>query len=186
MRNLKLQSAMEYLMTYGWAILIIAVVMVALFSLGILGGSPLSTTCIASSGYTCSQPILHSGAFNAIIGQATGTQWTAVNMIFVPQGASAPTPPSGAWAGPCAGASGYSTNTMAGASGVGYICPFEGAGIGSSQTVNTGQQFQFGFGSTTAPAVGTSVSGVLDAYYQINGATTWYQTQVAAVNLKAL
>ncbi len=31
----KLQSAMEYLMTYGWAILIIAVVMVALFALGI-------------------------------------------------------------------------------------------------------------------------------------------------------
>ena len=31
----KLQSAMEYLMTYGWAILIIAVVLGALFSLGI-------------------------------------------------------------------------------------------------------------------------------------------------------
>ena len=34
-KNLKLQSAMEYLMTYGWAILIIAVVLGALFSLGI-------------------------------------------------------------------------------------------------------------------------------------------------------
>ena len=31
----RLQSAMEYLMTYGWAILIIAVVLGALFSLGI-------------------------------------------------------------------------------------------------------------------------------------------------------
>jgi hypothetical protein len=31
----KIQSAMEYLMTYGWAILIIAVVLVVLFSLGI-------------------------------------------------------------------------------------------------------------------------------------------------------
>ncbi len=31
----KSQSAMEYLMTYGWAILIIAIVMVAMFSLGI-------------------------------------------------------------------------------------------------------------------------------------------------------
>ena len=31
----KIQSAMEYLMTYGWAILIIAVVLVILFSLGI-------------------------------------------------------------------------------------------------------------------------------------------------------
>ncbi|MHB1830130.1 MAG: LamG domain-containing protein, partial [Candidatus Micrarchaeaceae archaeon] len=35
LRNLKSQSAMEYLMTYGWAILIIAIVMVAMFSLGI-------------------------------------------------------------------------------------------------------------------------------------------------------
>ncbi|MHB1829859.1 MAG: LamG domain-containing protein [Candidatus Micrarchaeaceae archaeon] len=32
---MKLQSAMEYLSTYGWAILIIAIVMVALFSLGV-------------------------------------------------------------------------------------------------------------------------------------------------------
>ena len=35
----KSQSAMEYLMTYGWAILIIAIVLIALFQLGILGGS---------------------------------------------------------------------------------------------------------------------------------------------------
>ncbi len=35
----KSQSAMEYLMTYGWAILIIAVVLGALFSLGVFNGS---------------------------------------------------------------------------------------------------------------------------------------------------
>ena len=34
-KSLKLQSAMEYLMTYGWAILIIAIVLVALFSLNL-------------------------------------------------------------------------------------------------------------------------------------------------------
>ena len=33
--SFKSQSAMEYLMTYGWAILIIAIVMIAMFSLGI-------------------------------------------------------------------------------------------------------------------------------------------------------
>jgi hypothetical protein len=37
----KAQSAMEYLMTYGWAILIIAVVLGALFSLGVFSGSNL-------------------------------------------------------------------------------------------------------------------------------------------------
>jgi hypothetical protein len=35
----KSQAAMEYLMTYGWAILIIAIVMVALFELGIFSGT---------------------------------------------------------------------------------------------------------------------------------------------------
>ena len=35
----KSQSAMEYLMTYGWAILIIAVVLGALFSLGVFNGN---------------------------------------------------------------------------------------------------------------------------------------------------
>ncbi len=35
----KLQSAMEYLMTYGWAILIIAVVLSALFQLGVFNAS---------------------------------------------------------------------------------------------------------------------------------------------------
>ena len=33
--GLKSQSAMEYLMTYGWAILIIAIVLVAFFSLNL-------------------------------------------------------------------------------------------------------------------------------------------------------
>ena len=36
---LRLQSAMEYLMTYGWAILIVAIVMVAMYSFGVFSGS---------------------------------------------------------------------------------------------------------------------------------------------------
>jgi len=88
MANLKLQSAMEYLMTYGWAILIIAVVMVALFSLGILGGNPLGTTCLAQSGFTCQSPILHAATFNVLVGQATGTSWTSANVYWIPAGVS--------------------------------------------------------------------------------------------------
>ena len=38
-KSARLQSAMEYLMTYGWAILIIAVVLGALFSLGVFNGA---------------------------------------------------------------------------------------------------------------------------------------------------
>ena len=52
--NFKLQSAMEYLMTYGWAILVIAIVLVALYALGVFNGSAfLHPSCIASSGYIC-------------------------------------------------------------------------------------------------------------------------------------
>ncbi len=36
---MRAQSAMEYLMTYGWAILIIAIVLVALFSLGVFNSA---------------------------------------------------------------------------------------------------------------------------------------------------
>jgi len=43
MRN-KAQTAMEYLMTYGWAILIIIVVVAALYSLGVFSVKP-SVVC---------------------------------------------------------------------------------------------------------------------------------------------
>ena len=46
--SVKSQSAMEYLMTYGWAILIIAIVLAALFSLGVF--SPTAYTPKASPG----------------------------------------------------------------------------------------------------------------------------------------
>lgn len=49
------QSAMEYLMTYGWAILIIAVVIGVLYQLGVFGGANTSTnSCLASPGFNCS------------------------------------------------------------------------------------------------------------------------------------
>jgi hypothetical protein len=38
-RSIKTQSAMEYLMTYGWAILIVAVVLGVLFQLGVFNGA---------------------------------------------------------------------------------------------------------------------------------------------------
>ena len=47
-RKINSQSAMEYLMTYGWAILIIAVVLGALFSLGVFNGNNFAPK--ASSG----------------------------------------------------------------------------------------------------------------------------------------
>ncbi len=55
------QSAMEYLMTYSWSILVIAVVLGALFALGTFGtGTYTPTACIASIGYLCQNPILNA------------------------------------------------------------------------------------------------------------------------------
>jgi hypothetical protein len=73
-KRIRAQSAMEYLMTYGWAILIIAVVLGALFSLGVFsGGALLGTSCVAGSGYLCSSPVLGSnGNLSFTFGQSTG------------------------------------------------------------------------------------------------------------------
>lgn len=92
MKNQKAQSAMEYLMTYGWAILIIAIVLAALFSLGIFSSSSFTgTTCIASSGFLCSSPVWTSGTLHVTLGQSTGTSWTNVTFFFVPAGTADPT-----------------------------------------------------------------------------------------------
>ncbi len=86
----KAQSAMEYLMTHGWAVLIIAVVLVALFALGLFSINPATNanTCVPISGYECASPVLDhaTGDIVATIGQSSGTDWTTVNLIFVPSG----------------------------------------------------------------------------------------------------
>ncbi len=92
--DLKLQSAMEYLMTYGWAILIIAVVMVALYSLGVFGTSGGVSTCLPQSGFMCSQMLFSANTLNsysdpsitATVGDAFSGQWTQVYFVVVPQG----------------------------------------------------------------------------------------------------
>ena len=45
----KLQSAMEYLMTYGWAILIIAIVIVALYLLGVINPANFAPRAVTGS-----------------------------------------------------------------------------------------------------------------------------------------
>jgi hypothetical protein len=50
--NKKAQSAMEYLMTYGWAILVVLIALGALFYLGVF--SPKTpNSCVATAPFTC-------------------------------------------------------------------------------------------------------------------------------------
>ena len=168
-KNPKAQSAMEYLMTYGWAILIIAVVLGALFSLGVFSSSSfLGTTCIASSGYECTGPLLHSGDFTFTFGQSTGSSWTAANVFFVVSGGAAPT---GTPASPCAVAMGTLNSGQTFVVTGTALSQYDNGGSGSSCTAF----------STT---VGTPYSGALWVSYYV-GATGPLITQVATVTLKA-
>ena len=74
----KLQSAMEYLMTYGWAILIVAVVLAALYQLGFFSGTNfITTSCIAESGFTCQKPVMNATGYVQVdIGQISNGTMT--------------------------------------------------------------------------------------------------------------
>ena len=77
------QSAMEYLMTYGWAILIIAVVLAALFELGVFNGSNLAPqACIAQAGFVCKNPIYTANGIGITFGQTAGRDYYG-DWIFV-------------------------------------------------------------------------------------------------------
>ena len=94
-KRLKAQSAMEYLMTYGWAILIIAVVLGALFSLGVFSGSSLlGTSCVAGPGFYCQNPVLAGGKLTFSFGQNTGaTVYNAIVWVTNQSTTPSTTPP---------------------------------------------------------------------------------------------
>jgi hypothetical protein len=157
---------MEYLMTYGWAILIIAVVMVALFSLGILGGNPLGTACLPLSGYICQTPVLHGTSFTVTIGQATGSTWYAVNVIWNPQGQGTPA------------TSGSGTGSITAQQ---YVAVVGGLASGATSSVT------FTFSAGSSAVTGTTYAGTLWASYATasSGAGS-YVAQMATATLKGV
>ncbi len=94
-QSFKSQSAMEYLMTYGWAILIIAVVLAALFELGVFNpmtfapkASPGSCQVVRPDGAGTTNFISLSGECNGELPQYVaqfngrdGSTWTASGAI---------------------------------------------------------------------------------------------------------
>jgi hypothetical protein len=66
---------MEFLMTYGWAILVIVIVIAALFYLGVMNPARMTpTSCTLRPGFSCSSFKLESGTgnLNLKLGQASG------------------------------------------------------------------------------------------------------------------
>jgi hypothetical protein len=66
-KNIKIQSAMEYLMTYGWAILIIAVVLGVLFQLGVFSSSSFSVRAPPGA---CQ--VVRTSVATSLVGQCSG------------------------------------------------------------------------------------------------------------------
>ena len=170
-RNMRAQSAMEYLMTYGWAILIIAIVLGALFSLGVFSSSSfIGTTCIPASGYFCSNPVLHNGNFVATVGQSTGTTWTSANIFFI-SGGGTPSGPSNSLFTGCVYYSYANSITSGQTFTVTFNSPLTAAGTACGTAFST--------------TVGTSYSGAMWAEYTTTGVTGQQFSQIATATLKA-
>jgi len=153
-------------MTYGWAILIIAVVLGALFSLGVFSGaSLLGTTCIASSGYLCTGLVLHGGTLSFTFGQSTGVNWLTANVFYLPSGSASPSSvPSG-------------------------CVESYPSGISSGQTVSVSLSGTCGVSPYTSALPntvgGTTAGSVWVAYTTSSSQSTPYFTQVATLTAKA-
>ena len=76
------QSAMEYLMTYGWAILVIIIVIAVLFYIGVLNPRNVTpTSCTFPPGISCSSfKLIEDGTLKLTIGQATGHRMRIINI----------------------------------------------------------------------------------------------------------
>jgi len=77
---MKGQAAIEFLMTYGWALLIMMAVIGVLFYVGVFNQQPPST-CIAQGGFTCSDwQVAPGGAMSITLIQSTGHDMLVTNV----------------------------------------------------------------------------------------------------------
>ena len=76
----KLQSAMEYLLTYGWALVVISVVLGVLYSMGLFSTKSIARqSCAAIPGFECNYPILNgTGSLKVLLGSTNELTLTGV------------------------------------------------------------------------------------------------------------
>lgn len=86
--HFKTQSAVEYLSIYGWAILIISIVLGSLYALGVFNvfSSHVGTECITEAGFVCQSPtISDNGILTLSIGEQTGYKFYNASFYVSPQ-----------------------------------------------------------------------------------------------------
>src|SRR5690348_16379756 len=88
----RLQGAMEYLMTYGWAILVIAVVLGSLYQLGVFGsgGASITPSCLAATGFLCQTPVANTSGWVAVKFGQIGTSSITLTGLGCSANVSAP------------------------------------------------------------------------------------------------
>ncbi len=186
-KNFKAQSAMEYLMTYGWAILIIAIVLAALYVLGVFNGSAfVGTTCTATSGALCTSPIASPGNFIVTLGQVGTNDWGTTTFAFVPTGSVMPTTsniisfPNGSVLGTVKGSVAASNALQATSMTSGFTTTVDFNDANSITSTRA-----IGPGTTIPTAVGSTTSGEIWAIYELpSSSTTYYAQELGKVTMK--
>lgn len=176
----KAQSAMEYLMTYGWAIVIIAVVLTIIYSLNVFNPTP-PTACIGVPGYSCSNPLISSaGVLSFTLGLAPGA--AVYNVLF---SCVAPTNvnPSTITYNPIAANDMGQTAVTSPTTASAYNSIIGGAGT----TVSISKIQCYSSGSTPAilPSIGTSFSGAIWMAYTSAGTGGLNYVKIATFSAKA-
>jgi hypothetical protein len=184
---------MEYLMTYGWAILIIAVVLGALFQLGVFGGGNLiGSSCIAAPGFYCQNAAIRNTAtangLAFVFGQNLGISIYNIAMACAATSNSQGYPSgaafndigtNGGWL-PTLGTQGTSLAS-------GATLSIGGGGVTANNIPCIGNNGKpVGFGSP----VGTSFTGYIWMNYTTSSgipepnSNPWYTVKIATLNTK--
>ena len=79
MLNRKSQAAMEFLMTYGWAILVILIVMTSLFFFGVFD-SKNKTSCNVEAPFVCRDVKINEGGVMFLLGNRNVDSISGVNV----------------------------------------------------------------------------------------------------------
>ena len=74
------QAAMEFLMTYGWAILVVIIAISALYYFGIFGKGPSVSSCILSPGLACKDLQVTTTGIYLVVQNSLGIDITSVTI----------------------------------------------------------------------------------------------------------
>lgn len=86
------QAAMEFLMTYGWAILVVLVAIGALAYFGVLSPEKLlPRTCTLVAGLSCSEfKVTKAGTATIVVLNGMGKDLESISMTLTPKGETTP------------------------------------------------------------------------------------------------